>query len=113
MATLTQTLQAGATRGLVWVAAAAIFAAVGALGGFALAVGELDALWISLSVVGAIAVLVDYRVGAVLLILLMPFSDSSLFPHALMGITGLNPINTLLAGTLFSYVIRAGGGQPG
>jgi O-antigen ligase len=117
MATLTQSpsdsIRAGATRGLVWIAAAVVFATVGALGGFALAVGELDALWISLSVVAAIAVLIDYRIGAVLLVLLMPLSDSSLFPHALMGMTGLNPINLLLGGTLVSYVVRAGRGQPG
>jgi O-antigen ligase len=115
MATITQstaseTLRAGATRGLVWIAAAVIFAAVGALGGLALAIGELDALWISLSVVAALVVLVDYRVGAVLLILMLPISDSNLFPHALMGMTGVNPVNLLLAGTLASYALRAGRG---
>jgi O-antigen ligase len=119
MATITQstaseTLRAGATRGLIWVAAAVIFAAVGALGGLALAIGELDALWISLSVVAALEVLVDYRVGAALLILMLPISDSNLFPHALMGMTGVNPVNLLLAGTLVSYAVRAGrGAYPG
>ena len=91
-----------------------IFAAVGALGGLALAIGELDALWISLSVVAALVVLVDYRVGAVLLVLMLPVSDSNLFPHALMGMTGVNPVNLLLAGTLVSYAVRAGrGAYPG
>jgi len=113
MATMSQSLQAGATRSLVWIAAAVVFVAVGALGGLALAVGELDALWISLSVVAALTVLVDYRIGAVLLILMLPISDSNLFPHALMGMTGVNPVNLLLAGTLISYVVRAGRGQAG
>src|SRR5262245_66520492 len=118
MATLSQptaseAIRSGATRGLVWMVAAGLFATVGALGGFALAIGELDALWVSLSVVAAIAVLVDYRIGAVLLILMLPVSDSNLFPHALMGMTGLNPVNLLMAGTLVSYAVRAGKGTPG
>src|ERR1700741_4507057 len=118
MATITQStaseaLRAGATRSLIWIAAAAVFLAVGALGGLALAIGELDALWISLSVVAALTVLVDYRIGAVLLILMLPVSDSNLFPHALMGMTGVNPVNLLLAGTLVSYVVGAGRGQAG
>jgi O-antigen ligase len=107
MAALSQSWQAGASRSLIWIAAAALFVAVGALGGLALALGELDALWVSLSVVAALVVMVDYRVGAVLLIMMLPVYDSSLFPHELMGITGLNPINLLLAGTLFSYLLRA------
>jgi O-antigen ligase len=116
MATLSQptaseTLRAGAARSLVWIVAAAVFVAVGALGGLALAIGELEALWISLSVVAALVVLVDYRVGAVLLILMLPIADSNLFPHALMGMTGVNPVNMLLAGTLVSYAVRAGTGQ--
>jgi O-antigen ligase len=107
MAVLSQSLQAGASRSLIWIAAATLFVAVGALGGLALALGELEALWIALSVVAALVVLVDYRVGAVLLILMLPVYDSSLFPHELMGITGLNPVNLLLAGTLVSYLLRA------
>jgi O-antigen ligase len=115
MATMTQStaseaLRAGATRSLVWIAAAVVFVAIGSLGGLALAIGELDALWISLSVVAALVVLVDYRIGAVLLTLMLPVSDSNLFPHALMGMTGVNPINLLLAGTLVSYMARAGRG---
>src|SRR3954462_702095 len=110
MTALSQSLQAGAARSLMWITAAVVFVAVGALGGLALAIGELDALWISLSVVAALVVLVDYRIGAVLLILMLPVSDSNLFPHALMGLTGVNPVNLLLAGTLVSYVSRAGRG---
>ena len=104
--TASEALRAGATRSLLWVVAATVFVAVGALGGFALAVGELEALWIALSVVAALVVLVDYRIGAVLLILMLPIADSHLFPHALMGLTGVNPVNMLLAGTLVSYVAR-------
>ena len=49
-------------------------------------------------------------VFAALSILLLPVSDSNLFPHALMGMTGVNPVNLLLAGTLLSYALRAGRG---
>jgi len=43
----------------------------------------------------------------VLLILLLPISRSTEFPHAMMGITGLNPLNLLLIGTLASYLLQA------
>jgi O-antigen ligase len=74
--------------------------------GYSLAVGELEALYVGLALSACVAIMIDYRVGAVLLILLLPVSSSSVFPHALMGVTGLNPINVLLAGTLAAYLLR-------
>src|SRR5512138_438681 len=74
--------------------------ALGALGGFALAVGEVQSLWVALSVIAGLAILVEFRIGAVLLALLLPISDTTLFPHALLGVTGLNPINLLMGATL-------------
>jgi len=42
------------------------------------------------------------------LILLMPMSGSStLFPHEMFGVVGLNPLNLLLAGTLISCMLHA------
>jgi len=53
-------------------------------------------------------VLIDFRVGVVALILLMPISGSStLFPHEMLGVVGLNPLNLLLAGTLCAWLVHA------
>lgn len=81
-------------------------AVFGVLLGVSLALGELDAFIVSLAVISTIAVLIDFRVGAVLLILFMPIEASRFFPHSIGGITGLNPINILIAGTLASFVLR-------
>jgi len=87
-----------------------IAAAVGILGlalgsGYALALGEMAGLYVALSLALGVAVLLDFRVGAVLLLLMLPMSSSTLFPHQLMQMTGLNPLNVLVLATLGSYVI--------
>jgi O-antigen ligase len=74
--------------------------------GIGIAVGELDALVAALSVIGCFAVLADYRIGAVLLLVMLPVNGSNLFPHSVFGFTGLNPLNLVLAATLISYLIR-------
>jgi O-antigen ligase len=89
------------------IAAAAI--GVGLFGivcGIGIAVGELDALVASLSVLAGVATLVDYRIGAVLLVIMLPVEGSYLFPHSVFGFTGLNPINLVLAATLIAYLLR-------
>jgi len=100
----------GALRALVAMVA---LAGLAVSGGFALAVGELQALYVGLSLVACVAILIDYRVGAILLVLLLPISSTALFPHALMGFTGLNPMNLLLGGTLVSYILRGRAEQAG
>jgi len=100
----------GAARAL---AAMAALAGLAVLGGFALAVGEIQALYVGLSLVACVAILIDYRAGAILLVLLLPISSTALFPHALMGMTGLNPMNLLLMATLASYLARGHVGHPG
>ena len=84
-----------------------------AASGVLLALGEMQALWICLSIVAGFGVLYDFRVGAALLIILLPFSASSVFPHELMGIRGLNPINVLVLGTLGSYLLHGRIGHAG
>ena len=85
----------------------AVLLVMGAAGaGYGLAVGEIEALWVGLSLAACVAILIDYRVGALLLILLLPVSATSLFPHSLMKITGLNPMNLLVGGTLAAYLVR-------
>lgn len=78
-----------------------------ALWGAAVALAGLSAFYLALSLVGCAFVLTDFRIGVVLLILLMPVSRSTLFPHEILGIVGLNPVNLLLAATLASSLARA------
>ncbi len=82
------------------------FALLGILWGVVVAVAELNALYLCISLIGCIFILLDFRIGVVLLILLMPISHSYIFPHAMLGVTGLNPLNLLLIGTLGSYLLR-------
>lgn len=74
--------------------------------GYATAIFGLNALYIVVGLVLSAFILIDFRVGAILLIIMMPISGSKIFPHQLLGITGLNPINLVLIATLFSYGVR-------
>jgi O-Antigen ligase len=85
---------------------AGALALLGVLMGAGLVLGEIEAFYICLSVLACIAVLYDFRAGAVLLILLLPISESSVFPHAILGLTGLNPLNLVLGATALSYVLH-------
>jgi len=89
-----------------WVLVAAGLVAFAAAGGVSLALGELQALYVTMSLALSVAVFADFRIGAVAMILMLPVQDTVLFPHELMGITGLNPANLLLAATLASYLLR-------
>lgn len=84
--------------------------AAGALAGAAVALAGVNALYLLAALVGCAFVLLDFRAGVVLLIVLMPLSRSAVFPHAMFGITGLNPVNLLLAGTLGACVLQGLGG---
>lgn len=77
--------------------------------GAGIAFGELQAMIVSLAMLAAVAVLFDYRIGAVLLIVLTPISASSVFPHEMFGYTGLNPLNLLIIATLASFLLRGQG----
>src|SRR4051812_19073379 len=106
MTTTTATLQRDAAGRHIWMFAAVALGAFGIVSGGALALGETAAFYLSLSVIVGIAVLLDFRLGALLLIVTLPFSNTSYFPHNLFGIGGLNPTNLLFAATLLSYVLR-------
>lgn len=100
-----------------WIVAALAMLALALGSGYALALGELAGLYVGLSLVCAVAVLLDFRSGAVLLLLMLPVSASTLFPHSMMGVFGLNPLNLLLAATVAAYMVhgrlhRAGGVMP-
>jgi O-antigen ligase len=91
------------THSWLFVGVAMLALAVGC--GYTIAQGELIGLYVAISLVAAVAVLFDFRVGAVLLALMLPVSPSELFPRTMLGIAGLNPLNLLLAATVASYVI--------
>src|SRR5580700_3842920 len=83
-------------------------ALLGALFGVVLAAGGVTAFFLCASLLACAFVLADFRFGVAALILLMPISGSStLFPHEMFGIVGLNPINLLLAGTCASWLLHA------
>src|SRR5258706_481343 len=86
-----------------------VFAGIALLGifwGYVVAIAGLNALLLAASLFGCVFILRDFRIGVILLILLLPISNSYLFPHAILGVTGLNPANLLLIGTLGSYLLH-------
>jgi hypothetical protein len=96
-----------------WLAAALAVVALAVGSGYALAVGEVAGMYVALALIGSVAVLIDFRVGAVLLLLMLPMSPSDLFPRSLMQVPGLNPLNLLVAATIASYVISGRARQAG
>jgi hypothetical protein len=88
-------------------AALAALALAGVLAGAALVLAGPLALALAAALLGCAFILVDFRVGVVLLIVLMPLSRSAYFPHAMFGVTGLNPVNLLLAATLGACLLQA------
>jgi O-antigen ligase len=83
------------------------FMLLAVVGGAAVALVEVNALYLALALIGSLFILFDFRIGVVLLILLLPISRSAMFPHAMFGITGLNPVNLLLVATLGSYLLQS------
>jgi hypothetical protein len=92
-----------------WMPVAGLLAAVlfAVLWGVAVAMGDLAAFFLCASAIGFTAICFDFRIGVVLLIMVMPISASHVFPHAMFGITGLNPLNVLLMGTLGSWFLHS------
>jgi O-antigen ligase len=81
---------------------------LGAIWGVIVAAGGLSAFYLGAALIACALVLFDFRVGVVMLIILMPLAGSStLFPHDMFGIQGLNPLNVLLVGTLCSWLLHA------
>ena len=88
----------------VWLGGTAV---LGALCGGIIAVAGISGVFLCLSLLGGALILRDFRIGVVLLVLLMPISGSNMFPREMFGITGLNPFNLLLVATLGSYGLSA------
>lgn len=88
-----------------------LLALFAALGGTAVALAGANALLVGISLLAWVFILIDFRIGVVILIVLMPVSTSALFPRSIGGVTGLNPLNLLLAGTLLACLLRPGPGM--
>jgi O-antigen ligase len=83
------------------------FMLLAVIGGTVVALTEVNALYLTLALIGCIFIVFDFRIGVVLLMLLLPISRSTFFPHAMLGMTGLNPLNLLLIATLGSYLLQS------
>ena len=79
------------------------------LWGAAVAFSAVGAALLCVSFIACLLCLRDFRVGVMILIVIMPVSSSTLFPHAMFGITGLNPLNLLILATLSVFLMRAAG----
>lgn len=86
--------------GLVFSFAAALGIAIGVLGGPLVAI-------LSAILAAAVVTLMNYRVGIWFMIILLPFSHTVLIPRQMFGITGLNPLNAIVAGTILSLVLTS------
>ncbi len=74
--------------------------------GMATAILELNAVILVAAIIASIFILIDYRVGVIILILIMPISASRIFPHEMLGLKGVNPLNLLIFATLAAYGLR-------
>lgn len=74
--------------------------------GFAVAVGEFAAFFVAMAVVAGIAVFFDFRIGAVLLILILPMGATYFLPHSVLGVPSLNPFNIIIAATFAACLVR-------
>ena len=66
--------------------------------------GPVPFLFYFTSIVAPI-IFVNYRIGVWLLVFLLPFASTQLIPREVLGITGFNPVNSLLMLTLLSLFV--------
>jgi len=93
-----------ALKPLQWAALAAAIAMALGWGAFVAMAGPSAALICAAAIVCVFTVR-DFRVGVMMMILIMPISASYIFPRAMFGVTGLNPLNTLMIGTFASFLM--------
>jgi len=92
------------SRELALLAAAILF---GLAWGALVAIGGIGAALACVSLVACVCCMLDFRSGVTLLILMMPISSSVLFPHAMFGLTGINPFNLLLVMTFGIFLMNS------
>jgi O-antigen ligase len=83
------------------------FVLLGIAWGAFVAFQALSAALVCLAAIVFVFTIRDFRVGVLVMILIMPISSSYVFPRAMFGVTGLNPLNVLLVGTFLSYLLVA------
>jgi O-antigen ligase len=66
--------------------------------------GQIPFLFYFISIVAPI-ILVNYRIGVWLLVVLLPFASTQLIPREVLGIQGFNPVNGILMLTLLSLFV--------
>ena len=91
------------------IGAFAALVAFGALWGAAVGFGGVPTFIVCATFIACAFVLRDFRAGVVLLIAIMPVSQSYVFPHEMFGVTGVNPLNLVIATTILSLVMRTAG----
>ena len=89
------------------IAAIAALALLGLFWGALVGLAGLPAAIICVAAFACVFVMRDFRVGALLMIVIMPISQSLLFPRAMFGVTGLNPVNLLILTSLASLFMRS------
>jgi O-Antigen ligase len=112
MATISIAQDQGLNRHL-WLFVGFLLLAGAAAAGYALALNDIQALYIGIAGAAAVAVMIDYRIGAILMVALLPVSATSIFPRGLLGVTGLNPVNLLLGATFVAYLAKGRLEHPG
>ncbi|HLX23335.1 MAG TPA: O-antigen ligase family protein [Usitatibacter sp.] len=85
----------------------AAFVLLGIAWGIFVAFQAISAALVCLAAIVFVFTVRDFRVGVLVMILIMPISSSYMFPRAMFGVTGLNPLNVLLVGTFLSYLLVA------
>jgi O-antigen ligase len=89
------------------IAAIAGLSVLGLFWGALVGLAGLPAAVICIAAFACVFVMRDFRVGALLLIAIMPISQSQIFPRAMFGVTGLNPVNLLILTTGVSLFMRS------
>lgn len=62
---------------------------------------------VGLSLLFSLLIIVNYRIGVWLLVFMLPISATTIFPHEMLGVTGLNPYNLIFLITLVSFLFHA------
>jgi hypothetical protein len=61
----------------------------------------------ALMLLSMVYILLDFRAGVAVTIVLMPLSPLAMFPHEMFGLRGANPLNLVMALTFLSYCAHA------
>jgi O-antigen ligase len=87
-------------------AAAVGFVLLGTITGAAVGLLDVTGAIAAVSILAVVFIVRDFRAGVGMLVLMLPISQSNVFPHEMFGFTGINPLNLLVATTLFSLYMR-------